>query len=135
MKLLITIFVVAILMIGCAGSPFQLAKMDRVQLSSVPDDQLIRALRNKVYRTDLMFEEAKSRGLFTDDEIRLIKEKKIRIGMSEEALIASWGRPRKINRSVGSYGVHKQYVYGSYSKYSSPAYVYVDNGKVSSWQD
>lgn len=164
MKYAISLLAVIVVLSGCAGSPFQLARMDREQLSTVTDEQLIRALENRVYKNDLMFEEAmsrglftnkqligaiggriyridmmleeaKSRGLFTDEEIKLIKEKKIRIGMSEEALIASWGSPRKVNRSVGRYGVHKQYVYGSHSGYSTPTYVYVENGKVTSWQD
>ena len=57
------------------------------------------------------------------------------IGMSEEHLIISWGKPSDINSSVGSWGVHKQYVYGTYSAYSSPRYVYVENGFVTSWQN
>lgn len=135
MKILTFVLLLTAFLTGCAGSPFQLSRMDSNQLSTVSNDQLIRALGNDIYRNELMFEEARTRGLITDDEIRLIKEKKIRIGMSETALIASWGYPSKINRSVGSYGVHKQFVYESYSKYSSPTYVYVENGKVRSWQD
>ncbi len=122
-------------MAGCAGSPLQLSRMDRIQLSTVSNGQLINALGTNICRNELMFEEARSRELLTDDEIQLIKEEKIRIGMSETALIASWGYPNKINRSVGSYGVDKQFVYGRYSRYSSPTYVYVENGKVISWQD
>jgi hypothetical protein len=109
--------------------------MDRNQLSAVPNDQLIFALRYKTYRNELMFDEARSRGLLKDYEIYLIKEKKIMTGMSETALILSWGYPTKINRSVGSYGVHKQFVYRGYSRYSPSTYVYVKNGKVSGWQD
>jgi len=135
MKRTILMLIVIVFLSGCAGSPFQLSRMDREQLSTVTDEQLIRAIDNKVYRTDLMFEEAKSRELFTDEEIRLIKEQKIGIGMSEKALVTSWGNPTKINRSVRRYGVHKQYVYGSYSRYSRPTYVYVENGKVTGWQD
>jgi hypothetical protein len=109
--------------------------MDSGQLSSVSDDRLIRALGNEVYRNEAMFEEARERGLVTHDEIRLIKAEKIQIGMSESALIASWDQPTRINRSVGSYGVHKQFVYGGSSTYLSRTYVYVENGKVRGWQD
>ncbi len=131
----IILLLVGIAIGGCAGSPAQLSRMDSAQLSSVPDEQLVRALSNKIFRTPLLFEEAKTRGLLTEVELKLVQERKIKIGMSETALLASWGRPRKINRSVGSYGVHKQYIYGTYSRYSSPTYVYVENGKVRSWQD
>ena len=57
----------------------------------------------------------------------IIKQKIFR-GMSESALVESWGRPEEINSSVGSWGTHKQYVYGSGN------YVYVENGVITSWQ-
>ena len=135
LRLIALAIITAVLVVGCAGSPFQISRMDGDQLSSVSDDQLIRALGNEVYRNEAMFEEARERGLVTRDEIRLIKAKQIRIGMSESALIASWGQPPRINRSVGSYGVHKQFVYRGSSTYLSRTYVYVGNGKVRGWQD
>lgn len=57
-----------------------------------------------------------------------IFEEKIWIGMTKEMLLESWGRPDDINRSVGSWGVHEQCIYTS-------AYVYIENGVVTSWQD
>lgn len=71
---------------------------------------------------------AKLLKVFSEWETKLILEKKIALGMSEKALIESWGKPEDINTSVGSWGVHKQYVYDS-------QYVYVENGKVTAWQD
>lgn len=56
--------------------------------------------------------------------MKLVLNEEIKVGMPEQLLINSWGRPEKINSS--SYG-NKQYVYG----YS---YVYVKDGKVVSWQ-
>ncbi len=63
----------------------------------------------------------------TADANRII-ERKIWIGMSKEMMIDSWGTPKDINRSVGSWGVHEQCIYGD-------TYVYVENDKVTSWQD
>jgi len=57
-----------------------------------------------------------------------IFEKKIWIGMTKAMLTDSWGSPNDINRSVGSWGVHEQCIYTS-------AYVYIENGVVTSWQD
>lgn len=57
-----------------------------------------------------------------------IVEGKVWIGMTKEMMIESWGQPEDINRSVGSWGVHEQCIYGD-------TYVYVENGKVASWQD
>ena len=50
-------------------------------------------------------------------------ERKVRVGMPLELLLISWGEPEKINRS--SYGPD-QYVYGG-------QYVYVEDGKITSW--
>jgi hypothetical protein len=54
----------------------------------------------------------------------------VRVGMTAEQVRASnWGKPEKINRSTGSYGVHEQWVYGSGN------YIYLENGAVSSIQN
>lgn len=51
------------------------------------------------------------------------------IGMTEKMLLDSRGYPENINRTVTKYGENKQYVY------LGNKYVYVENGKVTSWQD
>lgn len=124
-----------LLLSGCPGSPLQLAHMNSSQLTSVTDEQLLYALTSQTKPRELMIDEAQRRGWLTDGEIETVKRKNLRIGMSERALLISWGYPSNINRTVGSFGVHKQYVYGTYSGYSSPTYVYVENGKVTTWQD
>ncbi|GGE82108.1 hypothetical protein [Massilia psychrophila] len=54
----------------------------------------------------------------------------VSIGMTPGQVRASnWGKPDKINRSTGSYGVHEQWVYGSNS------YIYLENGFVRSIQN
>ena len=60
-----------------------------------------------------------------------ITEGKIQIGFSAADVRASWGAPSKINRSVGEYGVHEQWVY----RYPSDVYVYIEDGVVTGWQD
>lgn len=82
----------------------------------------------RAHKTKQAIDILRSRSVFTDEEISLIKEQQIRIGMSERALLCSWGNPRKVNRSVGSWGEHKQFVYRS-------SYVYTQNGRVTSYQD
>lgn len=51
------------------------------------------------------------------------------IGMTEEMLLDSWGKPEDINQTVTRYVARKQYVY------PSSQYVYVVNGIVDAWQD
>lgn len=128
---LVVLFILSIL-VGCAGSPARIAMMDKKELSNVSDKNLVNAIHFS--GNDRLMEEAKNRGLFTSREIRLIKEEKIAMGMSEKALLASWGRPSDINKSVGSFGVHKQYVYRGGS-YSDSTYVYLEDGEVTSWQN
>jgi hypothetical protein len=43
----------------------------------------------------------------------VVFNRKIRIGMTEEMLIESWGKPQRINKTITKYGTRKQYVYGS----------------------
>lgn len=57
----------------------------------------------------------------------LITQAKIKVGMSESDLILSWGEPKKINQTVTSGKISKQFVY--YDQY-----VYTENGKVTSFQ-
>lgn len=61
-----------------------------------------------------------------------IYSKKVFVGMTADEAIRSWGRPTKINNSVGSYGKHEQWVYdrGNYRS----QYIYVENGVVTSMQ-
>ena len=52
------------------------------------------------------------------------------IGMDADDLIWSMGEPSKINESVGRWGKHEQFIYRN----SNIKYIYVQNGKVTSWQ-
>ena len=57
-----------------------------------------------------------------------IMAKKIWIGMTSAMALESWGKPTDINRSVGSWGIHEQWVYGD-------TYLYFEDGVLTSWQD
>lgn len=57
-----------------------------------------------------------------------ILEGKIWLGMTSEMARDSWGSPNNINRDVGSWGVHEQWVYGD-------TYVYFENGILTSWSE
>lgn len=53
----------------------------------------------------------------------------VRIGMSKDDVIASsWGRPESINKSIYSFGVHEQWVYGGRN------YLYFEDGRLTSIQ-
>jgi len=69
---------------------------------------------------------------WTIEDCELITDKKIRLGMTDEMVRLSWGRPSDINRSVGVWGVHEQWIYriGEYTR----NYLYFRNGILTSWQ-
>lgn len=53
----------------------------------------------------------------------------VTIGMSKDDVIASsWGRPESINKSIYSFGVHEQWVYGGRN------YLYFEDGRLASIQ-
>jgi len=54
--------------------------------------------------------------------------KKIRLGATKERVISLVGKPDQINRTVGEWGVHEQWVYGR-------TYLYFENGILTAWQD
>lgn len=59
---------------------------------------------------------------------RKIFQEEIWIGMSSEMVIDSQGRPKDINKTVGSWGVHEQWVY------DNNTYLYFENDRLTSWQ-
>ncbi|WP_249621014.1 hypothetical protein [Desulfuromonas sp. CSMB_57] len=60
--------------------------------------------------------------------LNAINNKNIYIGMTKKQVLTSWGRPKDVNRMVGSWGVHEQWVYPG-------SYLYFENGILSSFQD
>lgn len=52
----------------------------------------------------------------------------VKLGMTDKQVVAAWGTPSKINRSVGQWGVHEQWIYRN-------KYLYIENGKLTSFQD
>ena len=64
----------------------------------------------------------------SEDVARMILRKKVQIGMTAEQCRAAWGEPDDINRTVGSFGTHEQWVYGS-------SYLYFEDGVMTSLQD
>jgi hypothetical protein len=56
----------------------------------------------------------------------------IKLGDTKEMVQDVWGKPYDINKSVGSWGVHEQWIYGKLSKRT---YFYFKNDKLTSWQN
>jgi hypothetical protein len=74
-------------------------------------------------------EELRRRKALTAEEWQLVERGQIRIGVSELALVCSFGRA-PANRTVTAAGARKQYVYGD-----GETLVYVEDGRVVAFQD
>ena len=128
-------FFLTMIVAGCAGSPYQTSRMDSEELAEIPDKQLMQALENHLSRNDAILNEALHRGWLLEDDIPLIKKQTIAIGMSERALILSLGQPYRVNEKLGSWGIHKEYIYGGYGPDSKTTHVYLENGQVARWEE
>lgn len=64
----------------------------------------------------------------TDSDWILIRQGKVRIGMTKAVCELSWGKPQKINKTIGTYGTTEQWVYEG-------SYLYFKNGKLTSIQN
>lgn len=60
---------------------------------------------------------------------------RIVLGMTARELSCSAGAPSQVNRTTGASGISEQWVYGTYSAYISPRYVYLRNGLVEAIQE
>ena len=103
--------------------------------------------RQKAYQQEVD-KERNRRQSYVDSHPELTEQQRadilsgaIRIGMSQEAAIASWGEPDHRSKTVMQYGVHEQWMYTTihavYATYTTDlpwAYVYFENGKLTSWQ-
>ena len=134
-----TIIASAALLTGCAGSPMATSMATPAELKAMSTMDLCAAYGS--FRNPEMAAELETRPEITyRDEIA---NKQIRLGMSEVELVCSWGRPRKVNKTVSAGGVRKQIIYGrraqygKYGKYSSDTtkYVYTRNNKITSWSN
>lgn len=65
---------------------------------------------------------------WSDETIGVVACRRIQMGMDAAQVRAALGAPDDINRSVGSFGVHEQWVYDG-------IYVYLEDGVVTSWQN
>jgi hypothetical protein len=95
------------------------------KVSSLSSDELCSTYAARHYasaRTEL-----EQRHVLSSTEWALIDLRHIAVGMSETALLCSWGRTR-VNRTVTETGVSKQYIYGS-------TLVYVVDGHITAFQD
>ena len=67
---------------------------------------------------------------WSEEFMKAIREGSIKIGMTPEMTIISWGEPLKINRTVTAAGTREQWIYGEFKPY-----VYFEDGKITGWDE
>lgn len=81
---------------------------------------------------EMHIREALARDLITDRHIDLIREGKIREGMTEWEVKAAWGRPSAVNDTVIPGQLHRRQMV--FRRPHSVDYVYLENSLVTAWQ-
>jgi hypothetical protein len=99
-----------------------------VEIRGLPRTKLCDLIHSKSTASGLAGDELTRRKTFTTNDLRLVMRREINLGMSQEALLCSWGEPDRRNRTVTVAGEHIQWIYGK-------SYVYTENGIVTSYQD
>ena len=115
--------IIAVWFIGCTNP---MVNMTPSGFKEVRLEDLVYQYQNR--RPPVIKNELIRRKAVPVREWQYIDQRQLVVGMSEVGLQLSWGYPR----SIGSWGVHKQYIYRS--DRSRSKYVHLKNGKVSSWQ-
>jgi hypothetical protein len=82
------------------------------------------------HETQAAFDRLVELKAFPAADLPMIAGRRLAIGMTEDSMRCVLGTASDINRSVGSWGVHIQYVYRNLG-----VNVYTENGRVSAWQD
>lgn len=85
--------------------------------------------KDEVYRAAMLRRAVRAEGL-TGAMQGAIKVREPILGMNLCSVMAAFGRPNRANRTTTGRGVHWQLVYDHPKRY-----IYLDNDKVTSWQD
>ena len=131
MKILCCLVLFAL--VGCATEGYYLRKLSDDQLREVKTKTLVLGYYDLA--DERVRAEIDRRGLFTEREWELVRERKISVGMSQVALYAAWGRPSGESLHETRDGYRMQHSYGGYNGavYIPMSFVYTENGRVTGW--
>ena len=122
--------VVVLVASSCAGSPASVSLLSQQELKQESAENLCNAWA--LFGRGQVRKELERRGAITPAEWRLIEEEKVQPGMSELAVICSWGYPDDSgvsrNQALGRWGEQKQFVFDR--PFSKSRTVYIEGGRV-----
>jgi len=93
-------------------------------------DSLLRIENKKIQESELKKRKASLIKKYGTTVAEKILSSKFWLGMTSDMAIESLGLPDKNNRTIGSWGVHEQWIYER-----RELYLYFENGTLTSWQD
>lgn len=134
--------IISFFLFGCTKKPvyisFDETALIKMQLSVVCSDYYILKQNKQLTpeAQDQLEKHLLKRGI-TQGEILAIQRNDVFVGMSFYALLASWGRPISVNKTVTGTFEHEQLCYGTSGRYgirNYRAFVYTEYGKITSIQ-
>lgn len=137
LKKLFTILFTAFFAIGCVSPEESVRRMEAdrqarmraraPEMEKIAMEEFHREVEAQKMRAEQVEAFILSHDKITDTQKQALRESKVQIGMPETMVEFSWGRPHQKNDSVGPWGKHSQWVYGS-------TYLYFENGVLRSFQ-
>jgi len=130
-----------ILFVGCTHmaaerdlnrTAHRVSRMESRELRETDTEVLLRAYKWHPEAREAIKVELARRNIIDFSSWSPIERHKIHIGMTKEAVRLSWGDPSRINRTVGRWGIHEQWVYG---RYPHAEYLYFENNQLVGWQN
>lgn len=119
-------------------NPAQVLERETERLASKAKRQAANEARQAAKDADKVYVAKNSTGKIKE----YVAKHMLVIGMNEIEVRASKGSPpNSVNRTVGAWGVHEQWVYGglmgagAYKYYITPTYLYFENGVLTAWQN
>lgn len=102
-------------------------KVDSMQKEFSRNEILVNEFEVRIPALDKQISVTRLKSKYKRKYIDLILAKQIQIGMTSSMVLESWGEPGNKNKSVGSWGIHEQWIYEG-------EYLYFENGVLKSYQ-
>lgn len=119
--------------LGISGAFWGTSFVDGIMTSAVRHKQW-RAIMDPIRAQRERDAEAAARERYRNIRRALLGKDRLRIGMSTAQVIETIGRPDDINTSVGSWGTREQWIYDGARQIGDEVHLYIEDGKLKSWQ-